>query len=294
MNGIARALTIAGSDCSGGAGIQADLKTFHRFGVFGQSAVTAVVAENTLGVQGWQRVDPDMVRMQIDSCLGDIGADAVKTGMLVDREVVQAVARGLRDHGASALVVDPVMRAKGGDALIDPEAVGALVREVFPLALVVTPNVPEAEVLAGRVMDGPEAVRRVAEAIGAMGPRYVLLKGGHARFGDPRLSVDLLWDGTDLLELPGPRFSDRNTHGTGCTYSAAITAWLARGCDVVGAVRRSRAFLVEAIRSGPGLGGGHGPVNHWAVLPDDLGSATDPAGQAAGSDRPHGRESGAG
>ncbi|MBP7125279.1 bifunctional hydroxymethylpyrimidine kinase/phosphomethylpyrimidine kinase [Myxococcota bacterium] len=269
MNPIARALTIAGSDCSGGAGIQADLKTFHRFGVFGQSAVTAVVAENTRGVQGWHRVDPAMVRRQIDSCLQDIGADAVKTGMLVDREVVESVAGGLRHHGVRRLVVDPVMRAKGGDALIDPEAVDALVREVLPLALVVTPNVPEAEVLAGRMLDGPDAVRRAAEAIRAMGPRYVVLKGGHARFGDPSLSVDLLWDGTDLLELPGPRMSDRNTHGTGCTYSAAIAAWLARGLGVVDAVRRSRAFLIEAIRSAPGLGGGHGPVNHWAALPED-------------------------
>ena len=264
MGTMARALTIAGSDCSGGAGIQADLKTFHRFGVFGMSAVTAVVAENTVGVQGWAAVAPDVVARQIDSCLDDIGADAVKTGMLVDAAVITAVAARLRAHGVGNLVVDPVMRAKSGDPLIAPEAVEVLVREIFPLARLVTPNVPEAEALWGRSIATEGDLKAAAEAIRTLGPDVVVMKGGHSPVNPEGLSVDFVWDGKEWWPLAGARGPDRHTHGTGCTFSAAVTALLAGGLPLREALTEAKAFITEAIRTAPGLGGGHGPVNHWA------------------------------
>ncbi len=261
---VPRALTIAGSDCSGGAGIQADMKTFHRFGVFGQSAITAVVAENTLGVQGILPVDPAFVAMQIDSCLSDVGADAIKTGMLVDAPTIAAVADALVRHAPPRLVVDPVMRAKGGDPLIAREAVETLVQRVFPLALVVTPNVPEAEALVGSALRTREDLRQAAEAIRRTGPRIVVMKGGHSPANPEGESVDYAWDGTTWRAYTGPRSPDRNTHGTGCTFSAAIAAMLARGDDPFDAIGRAKRYITEAIRTAPGLGHGHGPVNHWA------------------------------
>ena len=266
---VPRALTIAGSDCSGGAGIQADLKTFHTFGVFGQSAVTAVVAENTVGVQGWQAIAPETVAMQIESCLSDIGTDAAKTGMLVDAATVAAVAAKLREHPIQNLVVDPVMRAKGGDPLIAPEAVETLVREIFPLALVVTPNVPEAEALAGFSLRSETDFRRAAKAIRRMGPRIVVMKGGHSPVNREGESADFVWNGSEWWTLDGARHSDRNTHGTGCTFSAALCALLARGESPEAALRGAKAFITEAIRTAPGLGHGHGPVNHWAGVRDE-------------------------
>jgi len=261
---VPRALTVAGSDCSGGAGIQADLKSFHRFGVFGMSAVTAVVAENTVGVQGVFAVPPDFVALQIDSCLSDLGADAVKTGMLVDAPTILAVAARLRFHRVENLVVDPVMRAKGGDSLIAPEAVSTLVREIFPLATVVTPNVPEAEALWGRTLKSEADFREAAEAIRRMGPKVVVLKGGHSPVNPEGGSVDFVWDGREWLALEGRRSSDRNTHGTGCTFSAALCALLAQGTPLLDAARKAKAFITDAIATAPGLGHGHGPVNHWA------------------------------
>ena len=266
MKTIPRALTIAGSDCSGGAGIQADLKTFHSFNVFGQSAVTAVVAENTVGVQGWQAIAPATVAMQIESCLSDIGADAAKTGMLVDAPTVCAVAAKLREHHVANLVVDPVMRAKGGDPLIAPEAVEALVGEIFPLALVVTPNVPEAEALCGFGLETEVDFKRAAEAIRQMGPRIVVMKGGHSPANPEGESCDFVWDGTSWWTLRGARHPDRNTHGTGCTFSAAVCALLARGMAPREALLEAKAFVTEAIRTAPGLGKGHGPLNHWAKV----------------------------
>lgn len=266
MTTVPRALTIAGSDCSGGAGIQADLKTFQAFGVFGQSAVTAVVAENTTGVQGWQAIEPETVALQIGSCLDDIGADAVKTGMLVDAATISAVAAKLREHSVPNLVVDPVMRAKGGDALIAPEAVETLVREIFPLALIVTPNVPEAESLAGFPLLAESDFRRAAEAIRRMGPRIVVMKGGHSPVNPAGESCDFVWDGSDWWTLTGARHGDRNTHGTGCTFSAAVCACLALGDPPREALRRAKAYITEAIRTAPGLGRGHGPVNHWVKI----------------------------
>lgn len=272
MVAVPRALTIAGSDCSGGAGIQADLKTFHRFGVFGMSAVTAVVAENTVGVQGWTAIPPPMVALQIESCLGDVGADAGKTGMLVDAPTVRAVAQALGRFPLANLVVDPVMRAKSGDPLIAPQAVDALVKEIFPLALVVTPNVPEAEALAGFPLHAEADFRRAAQAIREMGPRIVVMKGGHSDVNPKGSSVDFVWDGLRWEALEGRRSSDRNTHGTGCTFSAAAAAGLALGLGPMEALRRAKAFITEAIATAPGLGHGHGPVNHWA------GPAKEPGG----------------
>jgi|YelNatPaOPRAMG01_1025707.scaffolds.fasta_scaffold08651_7 hydroxymethylpyrimidine/phosphomethylpyrimidine kinase len=265
MGTMARALTIAGSDSSGGAGIQADLKTFHRFGVFGMSAVTAVVAENTVGVQGWAAVTADMVARQIDSCLDDIGADAIKTGMLVDAAVITAVAARLRAHGAGNLVVDPVMRAKSGDPLIAPESVEVLVRELFPLARLVTPNLPEAEALIGQPLRTEADLRAAAEAIRGLGPEVVVMKGGHSPVNPQGLCVDFVWDGKEWWSLEGARGPDRHTHGTGCTFSAALTALLARGLPLREALSEAKAFITEAIRTAPGLGRGHGPVNHWAA-----------------------------
>jgi hydroxymethylpyrimidine/phosphomethylpyrimidine kinase len=262
MNPTARALSIAGSDCSGGAGIQADLKTFEAFGVFGQSAITAVVAENTVGVQGVFPLPADFVAVQIASCLADIGADAVKTGMLVDAAIIRAVASALKRHGAVHLVVDPVMRAKGGDPLIDPEAVETLVRELLPLAEVVTPNVPEAEALVGARLRTEADFRDAAEAIRRMGPRVVVMKGGHSPINPDGVSNDFVWDGRDWTCLPGQRSPDRNTHGTGCTFSAAIAAGLARGETVPEALANAKRYITEAIRNAPGLGKGHGPVMH--------------------------------
>ncbi|HPB50844.1 MAG TPA: bifunctional hydroxymethylpyrimidine kinase/phosphomethylpyrimidine kinase [Myxococcota bacterium] len=260
----ARSLTVAGSDCSGGAGIQADLKVFHRFGVFGQSAVTAVVAENTVGVQGYDAVTPELVAMQIDSCLSDIGADAVKTGMLVNADIVRAVAERFRTHAVATLVIDPVMCAKNGDRLIAQDAVETLVLELFPLATVVTPNVPEAEALWGRRIETEADFRRAAEHIRSMGPRVVVMKGGHSPVNPAGESVDFVLTDEDWVAISGPRGSDRNTHGTGCTFSAAVTARLALGDDPVTAVRAAKAYITAAIASAPDLGHGHGPVNHWA------------------------------
>ncbi|MGC8723216.1 MAG: bifunctional hydroxymethylpyrimidine kinase/phosphomethylpyrimidine kinase [Acidobacteriota bacterium] len=265
MGTVARALTIAGSDCSGGAGIQADLKTFHRFGVFGMSAVTAVVAENTVGVQGWAAVGPELVARQIDSCLEDIGADALKTGMLVDVAVIAAVVERLRARHPRNLVVDPVMRAKSGDPLIAPEAVEVLVRELLPLARVVTPNVPEAEALWGRSIATEGDLQAAAEAIRGLGPEVVVMKGGHSPVNPQGLCVDFVWDGKEWWPLEGARGPDRHTHGTGCTFSAALTALLARGLPLREALSEAKAFITEAVRTAPGLGRGHGPVNHWSA-----------------------------
>lgn len=263
-HGLRRCLTVAGSDCSGGAGLQADLKVFFRFGVFGQSAVTAVVAENTLGVQAIEPMTPAFVAMQIDSCLSDIGTDVVKTGMLVNAAIVEAVAERLAFYGVQRLVIDPVMRAKSGDLLIAPEAVDSLVRNLFPMATVVMPNVPEAEVLWGRPIRSVEDFRAAAEAIRALGPQVVVMKGGHSPTNPEGESVDYVWDGRTWLELTGVRGRDRNTHGTGCTFSAAVAARMALGDDPIQAITTAKKYITAAIGTAADLGHGHGPVNHWA------------------------------
>ena len=254
-----RALTIAGSDSGGGAGIQADLKTFAALGVYGASAVTAVTAQNTLGVRMIHEVPADVVAAQIDAVLSDIGADAVKTGMLFSTAIVEAVAGRLRAHGVTRLVVDPVMVAKGGDRLLREDAIAALRDLLLPIAAVVTPNAPEASVLAGLDVVDARTAREAARRIHDLGPRLVIVKGGH--LGGDR-SEDILFDGTDFEVLSARRIDTPHTHGTGCTFSAAIAAGLARGASPLDAARAAKAFLHGAIEHAEPLGSGHGPVNH--------------------------------
>lgn len=255
-----RALTIAGSDSGGGAGIQADLKTFFALGVYGMSAVTAVTAQNSTGIQAVHPLPAGFVGQQIDAVVEDIGVDAVKTGMLHDAEIVRAVSERIRSWSMSRLVVDPVMLAKGGRELLLPAACRALREFLLPLALVVTPNVPEAEALAGMKINNERQARRAAAIIHGCGPTYVVLKGGHL----PGPALDIIYDGRQYTFLEAERCNTRNTHGTGCTFSAAITAALARGYDVPAAARLAKEFVTAAIRRSFPLGRGHGPTNHWA------------------------------
>ncbi len=243
------ALTIAGSDPGGGAGIQADLKTFHQLGVYGTSAVTLITVQNTRRVSRVEMLDAELVGQQIDAALEDLPPRAVKTGALGTRAIIEAVAA--REFGCP-LVVDPVMLSSHGAPLGDVEAL----RTLIPKAALVTPNLFEASVLTGLTVDTVKQMREAAMRIG----KSVLVKGGHLA-GEP---VDILFYGGEFIELPGTRVTSRHTHGTGCTYSAAITAFLARGLAVPDAARRAKAFVQEAIATAPGLGAGAGPVNHWA------------------------------
>ena len=255
------ALTIAGSDPSGGAGIQADLKTFHQFGVYGEAAITLVTVQNSTRVSRIEVLPPDLVAQQIEAVLEDIPPAAAKTGALGSAAVVSTVA-ALAARFEFPLVVDPVMVSKHGLPLLPEDAVRIVCRELLPRATLLTPNIPEAEALTGGRIQTLADAREAAEAILLMGPRAVLIKGGHLD-GD---SVDLLWDGKRLLRFRGDRIDTRHTHGTGCTYSAAITAGLAQGLELGEAVGRARRFIQEAIRTNPGLGHGCGPVNHHAEV----------------------------
>ncbi|HYG57020.1 MAG TPA: bifunctional hydroxymethylpyrimidine kinase/phosphomethylpyrimidine kinase [Symbiobacteriaceae bacterium] len=263
MMTLARALTIAGSDSGGGAGIQADLKTFTVLGVFGTSAITAVTAQNTLGVNGVYPLTPEQVWAQLDAVLSDIGTDAAKTGMLFDVPIIAVVADRVKHYGVKNLVLDPVMIAKGGHPLLLPTAQAALREMLLPLAAVVTPNLPEAEALTGLPIkthaDMVAAGRRLIE----LGAGAAVIKGGHLE-GQPADDVLVTRDGEEWLHAE--RVESRHTHGTGCTFSAAIAAGLARGMDLVAAVRQAKAFITLAIRKAPGLGAGHGPTNHLAWL----------------------------
>lgn len=257
---VPRALTIAGSDSGGGAGIQADLKTFSALGVFGMSALTAVTAQNTQRVTAVVELSPEMVAAQIDAVVTDIGVDAVKTGMLANAAIVSMVAAKVREHRLPNLVVDPVLVAKSGDPLLRPEAMDAMRRELLPLATIVTPNIPEAEALLGHRVRGLEEQRRAAREVQAMGPRSVVVKGGHGQEGE---AVDVFYDGQTLREFRAPRMTTTSTHGTGCTFASAIAAWLARGLSLEEAVEQAKEFVTEAIRHARPLGGGHGPVHHF-------------------------------
>ena len=257
-----KALTIAGSDSGGGAGIQADLKTFAALGVYGSSVVTAVTAQNTRGVFAVAEVPEEVIALQIDVVLEDIGAVAVKTGMLSSASIVQTVAGRLEAWGVEMLVVDPVMVAKGGHPLLQQSAVAAVKEHLLPLALVVTPNIPEAEVLSGITIDSPDAAREAARAIGALGPRWVVIKGGH-QAGD---ATDLVYDGGHFAEFSAQRIDTPNTHGTGCTFSAAIAALLARGVPPLEAIEAAKIWLTGAIRASYAIGDGHSPVNHFHAV----------------------------
>ena len=254
-----RALTIAGSDSGAGAGIQADLKTFAARGVYGTSVITAITAQNTRGVTGVLELPLDIIQAQFDAVLSDIGTDAVKTGMLSSAPIIELIGTKAREWGIERLVVDPVMVAKGGDRLLREDAVTALRETLLPLALVLTPNLPEAEVLTGYEVRTREQMERAAREIAAMGVRNVVVKSGHAE-GPP---VDLLFDGRVFTEYPAERIESRNTHGTGCAFSAAIAAELAKGLGVPEAVGEAKRYVTEAIRQAPEIGGGHGPLNHF-------------------------------
>jgi len=258
-----KVLTIAGSDSGGGAGIQADLKTFAARGVYGTSALTAITAQNTVGVQGVFELPAEFVAAQIDSVMEDIGADAWKTGMLSNAEIIRAVAERARHYRVERLVVDPVMVAKGGDPLLRAEARDALIEELLPLAYVITPNHHEAQVLTGLQVSNLEEMRRAAVAIHELGARYVVVKGGHLTAGDA--AIDVLYDGRDFDTLEAERVDTPNTHGTGCTFASAIAAELARGRPVGQAVREAKAYLTAALRAAVDLeiGHGHGPLNHF-------------------------------
>lgn len=256
---IPRALTIAGSDSSGGAGIQADLKTFSALGVYAASAVTALTSQNTLGVNGIVEIDPDFVSLQIRSVVLDIGVDAVKTGMLCNAAIISRVSSDLEELRIKNLVVDPVMISTNGVRLLDEDAIGALVSRLFPLALVVTPNLHEAGVLTGMRVECAGDMRRAAVKLARLGCGYVVLKGGHLQ-GDP---VDLLYDGTKFREYPGIRHQTVHTHGTGCTFASAIAAYLARGSTVEDAVQGAKTYVDAAIARGLPLGRGSGPLHHF-------------------------------
>lgn len=255
----ARALTIAGSDSGGGAGIQADLKTFHELGVYGMSVVTALTAQNTEGVHGVHVVPPAFVEAQLDAVAGDLGVDAAKTGMLADADVIKATADGVRRHGIDRLVVDPVCASKHGDPLLAADAVDALRTQMLPLAEVATPNLGEVAVLAGVEVGEVGDLRAAAEAVHALGPRWVVIKGGHLPGNDE--AVDLLFDGREELRLTGERLDTRDTHGTGCVFAAAIAAHRAGGASVVDAVQTAKQFVTGAIRHGVRVGRGIGPVD---------------------------------
>lgn len=256
---IPKALTIAGSDSGAGAGIQADLKTFAALGVYGSCALTAVTAQNTRQVLAIAEVPEEVIALQIDGVMEDIGAQAVKTGMLSSSTIIETIADRLEAWGVVNLVVDPVMVAKSGDALLQSNAIRALAMRILPLALVVTPNVPEAEVLAKRDLTDDASAREIARAIHALGPRYVVVKGGH-REGS---ATDLVFDGSSFTELEAERIDTENTHGTGCTFSAAITALLARGVEPVVAIAAAKDYLTSALRHSYRIGEGHSPVNHF-------------------------------
>jgi hydroxymethylpyrimidine/phosphomethylpyrimidine kinase len=260
-------MTIAGSDSGGGAGIQADLKTFQALGVYGASSVTAITAQNTLGVRAVHEIPIDVIAAQIDAVVEDIGVDAAKTGMLSSAEIIATVAERLRHWQLGRLVVDPVMVAKSGDRLLREDAVQALIRELLPLAMVLTPNLPEAEVLVGRALVTDEDIRQAARDIVDLGPRAVVMKGGHR----PGAATDVLFDGHEFHAFTVERFDTPNTHGTGCTFSAAIAAELAQGHDLVDAVGTAKRYVTEAIRRSAPLGAGHGPVAHdWLLSRESL------------------------
>lgn len=268
-----RALTIAGSDSGGGAGIQADLKTFSALGVFGMSAITALTAQNTRVVTGIFPVTPAFIGEQIDAVMEDIGTDAVKIGMLHSPEVIEVVAAKLEQWQCPNVVLDPVMVSKSGDKLLQDEAVAALKERLLPLASVITPNLPEASVLLGRQIDTQEKMEAAAADLGNLGAGNVLVKGGHLSSGQ---SLDLLYesDGGVITEYPGGRVATRNSHGTGCTLSSAIAAGLARGLDLKNAVDQAKKYITGALTAGAEFrtGSGHGPVHHFFALwrPDGM------------------------
>jgi hydroxymethylpyrimidine/phosphomethylpyrimidine kinase len=261
---IRRALTIAGSDCSGGAGIQADLKTFMAFQVFGMSAITSVVAENTVGVQAVHDLPVPLIEEQIKSCVTDIGVDAVKIGMLSNPEITAAVAAQIQKHKLQNVVVDPVMVAKSGDPLLSEPARAVLREQLLPLAHVITPNRFEAETLLGREITSVDDMKKASEELRRIGCAWVVIKGGH--IDGKGEAIDVACDGTEITVLATEFVDTPNTHGTGCTFSSAITAGLAKGEPTLRAIRRAKEYISRAIQTSLPLGQGHGPTNHAAEI----------------------------
>lgn len=257
------ALTIAGSDSGGGAGIQADLKTFQELGTFGTSVLTAITAQNTNGVHGVQAVDTDIIDGQLEAVMTDLRPKAAKTGMIFSPEIIALIAERLTQYGPIQLVVDPVMIAKGGASLLQEEAIEALRTKLVPLATVITPNIPEAEVLAEMTIENEDDLREAADRILKLGAEHVIIKGGHS--DDPQFSEDYIvsTDGSSF-RLQSPRIDTEDTHGTGCTFSAAIAANLAKGMSVEEAITEAKVFIQSAIQYGLHIGSGHGPTNHAA------------------------------
>ena len=259
-----RVLTIAGSDSGGGAGIQADLKTFSALGCYGMSVITALTAQNTVGVTGIHAVPPAFAAQQMAAVIGDIGVDAVKIGMLYSAELIESVAASLEQHGVTTIVLDPVMVAQSGDNLLQEEAVAALKRTLVPMATVVTPNLPEAEALLGRKIDGLDGMRSAARDLSKLGCRSVLIKGGHMHTSE---SSDVLFINGEnrIVVMPDRRVPTPNTHGTGCTLSSAIAAHLAKGLGIEAAAQRAKQYIADAIRAGAvyRIGQGSGPVHHF-------------------------------
>jgi len=255
------ALTIAGSDPSGGAGIQADLKTFHQFGVYGEAVITLITVQNTRGVERIECLAPDLVADQIRAVISDIPPAAAKTGALGNRGIIEAVA-GLAAGFPFPLVVDPVILSKHVAALLQADAIDALKTRLLPYTFLLTPNLEEAALLTGVEVDNIGGMRKAAEKLAALGPRAVLVKGGHLG-GD---ATDVLFHQGEFREFSSPRVATGNTHGTGCTLSAAIAAGLASGYDLLEAVERAKRYVTAAIRSDPGLGAGAGPLDHWALF----------------------------
>lgn len=261
-----RVLIIAGSDSGGGAGIQADIKTVTTLGAYAATAITALTAQNTIGVQGILPVSPDFVKRQIDSVLSDIGADCIKTGMLLDHSVIEVAGEAIEKAAPTVpLVVDPVMIASTGARLLDPRALDALERRFIARAALVTPNAPEAEALTGQPVAGLDDMRRAAEALLRTGAKAVMVKGGHVAGARVR---DLVVTASESFILEAERIETPHTHGTGCTLASAIAAGLAQGMALKPAIERAHAYVQQAIRTAPGLGGGHGPLNHaWMIKP---------------------------
>ncbi len=259
---VNKGLTIAGSDSGGGAGIQADLKTFQELDVFGMSVLTAVTAQNTMGVQAVHPIPPEFIAKQIDSVATDIGVDALKTGMLFSAEIIEVVSEKIKEYQWNNVIVDPVMIAKGGASLLQKEAVEALKKHLLPYAFIVTPNIPEAEELTGMVIKTNQDKKEASKRIMDFGVKNVIIKGGHDE--NQTESIDLLFDGENIFTFPEMRYPTKNTHGTGCTFSAAITAGIAKGLTVYDAVSDAKGFISAAIKEDLHIGNGNGPTNHWA------------------------------
>ncbi|MEW6622602.1 MAG: bifunctional hydroxymethylpyrimidine kinase/phosphomethylpyrimidine kinase [Bacillota bacterium] len=257
-----KVLTIAGSDSGAGAGIQADLKAIAAMGVYGTSAITSITAQNTIGVRQVFNLPISIIEAQVDAVLEDIGADAIKTGMLATGEIISLVARKIKEYHIEKLVVDPVMVATSGDALLEREAVGAIISELIPLAMVVTPNMKEAEILTGLTLESEADMEAAAQKIFAMGPHNVVIKGGHRKED----ALDIIYNGREFLYLRGKRVATKNNHGTGCTYSAVMAALLAQGFLPFEAAARAKEYVTAGLENSLDIGKGRGPVDHFYFL----------------------------